>query len=90
MWANWRERRPGQTLAFMAEADAELLAETLVAFANSDGGTILIGVDEAGQFAGRVYPDEVELEDENQPIVLPSWVGQEISSDPKYFNANLK
>ena len=45
MWANWRERRPGQTLAFMAEADADVLAETLVAFANSDGGTILIGVD---------------------------------------------
>jgi ATP-dependent DNA helicase RecG len=60
MWADWRERRPGQTLAFMEEADADLLAETLVSFANSDGGTVLIGVDEAGRFAGRVYPDEVE------------------------------
>jgi ATP-dependent DNA helicase RecG len=60
MWADWRERHPGQTLAFMVDADADLLAETLIAFANSDGGTILIGVDEAGQFAGRVYPDEVE------------------------------
>lgn len=60
MWANLRERRPGQTLAIMPEPDAELLAETLVAFANSDGGAILIGVDEQGRASGQVYADEVE------------------------------
>lgn len=32
---------------------------------------------------------EVELKTEQQAIVLPVWVGQEISSDPRYFNANL-
>ncbi len=61
MWTDWRERRPGQTLAFMPEAGADLLAETLVAFANSDGGTILIGVSESGKAAGGVYADEVEV-----------------------------
>jgi len=35
------ERRPGQMLAFMPEPEAQPLAETLVALANSDGGTIL-------------------------------------------------
>ena len=55
------ERRPGQLLAFMPEPEAQLLAETLVAFANSDGGTILIGVDETGRAAGQVYADEVEV-----------------------------
>ena len=55
------DRRPGQLLAFMPEPEAQLLAETLVAFANSDGGTILIGVDEAGRAAGQVYADEVEV-----------------------------
>ena len=61
MWADLRERRPGQMLDFMPEPDAELLAETLVAFANSDGGTILIGVDEGGRVTERVYADEVEV-----------------------------
>lgn len=32
---------------------------------------------------------EVELMSEQQEIVLPVWVGQEISSDPRYFNSNL-
>lgn len=40
----WVERGPGQTLAFMPEPEVDELAETLVAFANSDGGTILIGL----------------------------------------------
>ncbi|MBE9507119.1 MAG: putative DNA binding domain-containing protein [Chloroflexi bacterium] len=61
MWTDLRERRPGQMLAFVVEPDAQLLAETLVAFANSDGGTILIGVDEGGRATGRVYADEVEV-----------------------------
>jgi ATP-dependent DNA helicase RecG len=55
------ERRPGQTLALMGEPEVELLAETLVALANSDGGTILIGVDESGQATGQIYADEVEV-----------------------------
>jgi len=61
MWPNLYEHHPGQMLAFMPEPDAKLLAETLVAFANSDGGTILIGVDEAGRAGGQVYADELEV-----------------------------
>ncbi len=61
MWTDLRERRPGQMLAFMPEPEDQPLAETLVAFANSDGGTILIGVDETGQATGQVYADEIEV-----------------------------
>jgi len=72
------ERRPGQMLAFMPEPEAQPLAETLVALANSDGGTILIGVDEAGRATGRVYADEVEVAlraavEECRPPVEARW-----------------
>jgi adenylate cyclase len=32
---------------------------------------------------------EVELQDEHQTIDRPSWLGQEVSGDPRYFNSNL-
>jgi adenylate cyclase len=32
---------------------------------------------------------EVELSDPNQPLILPDWIGQEVSDDPRYFNSNL-
>ncbi len=32
---------------------------------------------------------EVELQSEDQKIELPSWVGAEVTSDPRYFNSNL-
>lgn len=32
---------------------------------------------------------EVELKDDHQPITLPGWVGEEVTDDPRYFNANL-
>lgn len=32
---------------------------------------------------------EVELEDENQKIEIPDWVGEEVTFDSRYFNSNL-
>ena len=32
---------------------------------------------------------EVELTDENQHVKLPDWIGEEVTSDPRYFNSNL-
>jgi adenylate cyclase len=42
----------------------------------------------AGDNEGLVVA-EVELEQEDQVIALPEWVGREISLDPKYLNMNL-
>jgi len=32
---------------------------------------------------------EVELSDENQEIELPTWIGEEVSHDSRYYNSNL-
>jgi len=32
---------------------------------------------------------EVELEDEAQTFAKPSWIGREVTGDPRYYNANL-
>ncbi len=32
---------------------------------------------------------EVELEHEDQAFEIPDWIGAEVTSDPRYFNANL-
>jgi len=32
---------------------------------------------------------EVELEHEDQPFEKPPWLGEEVSDDPRYYNANL-
>ncbi|MEW5961533.1 MAG: ATP-binding protein [Chloroflexota bacterium] len=54
------KRGPGQTVAFMPHPEVNLLAETMVAFANADGGTILIGVDARGRPAGPLLGEDVE------------------------------
>jgi len=32
---------------------------------------------------------EIELENEHQEIAKPSWIGDEVSHDPRYYNSNL-
>jgi len=32
---------------------------------------------------------EIELKDENQKFRKPDWIGEEVTDDPKYYNANL-
>ena len=54
------KRGPGQTVAYMPDPEAELLAETMVAFANADGGTIFIGVNEQGRVTDPALSEDVE------------------------------
>ncbi len=32
---------------------------------------------------------EIELENENQEIPIPDWLGKEVTDDPRYYNSNL-
>ncbi len=62
MLKNLLKRGPGQTVAFMAKPEAIPLAETMVAFANADGGTILLGVNAQGQVIDYLTDENVEGE----------------------------
>ena len=47
---------------------------------------------EVDEFEGEnrgLITAEVELKDEKQVVSFPEWVGQEVTADPRYFNANL-
>ena len=54
---------PGPRLAFIEIPDAKLIAETLVAFANTEGGTLVVGLKHNGD-AG------VKIESEALPKAL--------------------
>ncbi|MGD1994151.1 MAG: ATP-binding protein, partial [Anaerolineae bacterium] len=90
MWRDILQRGPGQILALMEELDAQELAETMVAFANADGGTIVIGVDESGRSTGEVFPDEVESIVQEavlagRPPVQMEWNQEEIAGGFAFF-----
>lgn len=46
-------------------------------------------IDEFGGVNAGLVVAEVELDAEDQEIDLPAWVGNEVTDDPRYFNANL-
>lgn len=50
----------GQLLEFMPQPEPEILAESLVAFANADGGTILVGLGTSGAVLQEVEPEHLE------------------------------
>lgn len=47
-------------MAFLAEVEADALAECLVAFANGDGGLIVLGMDENGRSTNTIWEEEAE------------------------------
>lgn len=49
-----------QLVEFMLQPDSDRLAETLVGFANADGGTILVGIGASGQIPGDLQPEDLE------------------------------
>jgi adenylate cyclase len=52
-------------------------------------GHHLIEVDEFfGKNEGLTIA-EIELSDENETILLPSWIGAEVTGDPRYYNAQM-
>ncbi|MDQ1300785.1 MAG: ATP-dependent helicase RecG, partial [Chloroflexota bacterium] len=68
----------GLQLEALTALSPDRLAETLVAFANADGGTVLLGVDAQGQMTGTLQPEEAEgilraALAQCRPLVITEW-----------------
>ncbi len=46
-------------------------------------------IDEFGGENEGLVLAEIELESETTKVSIPSWIGEEVSSDAKYYNSNL-
>ncbi len=55
-----QNHQPGSRLAFLPNAEVESLAECLIAFANGEGGLIVIGLDEEGKPTETIWEEEAE------------------------------
>ncbi|MBN1582592.1 MAG: putative DNA binding domain-containing protein, partial [Anaerolineae bacterium] len=83
MILNWRDKAPGQKIEFMSTVDLDRLAETLIAFANSNGGAIIAGVDESGNVVGDLMFEDVEdalrqALSQCRPMVRTEWQRGEV------------
>ena len=52
-------------------------------------GNLTWEIDEFGGENVGLIIAEVELKSENQILNIPSWIGQEVSKDSKYYNSSL-
>lgn len=77
------KQKPGQLLAFLPDPDPEQIAETITAFANSEGGTLVLGVSDSGEMGGVFVEDDAADALEAalrlcRPPVHTEWYAEEV------------
>lgn len=86
---------PGARTAFIEKADAQLIAETMVAFANTEGGTLIIGIREDGKPASKIESEKLEgaLKEAdancNPPVVVGNWEQVEVEDSASVYSVRV-
>ena len=86
----WEKEIPvEEALALLALAEPGVIDKTRYLVKNTDG----VHTWEVDEFSGDnegLTVAEIELADENEPFDRPAWLGEEVTGDPRYYNATLK
>lgn len=85
-WEKEIAREEAESLLSLAQPG--IIDKTRYLVKNADG----VHVWEVDEFHGRhegLVMAEIELSDENEPFDRPSWLGKEVTGDPRYYNSYL-
>ena len=87
---------PGPRTAFLDKADAQSFAETMVAFANTEGGTMVIGIDDDGKpVSKKIGTESLEtaLKEAdsfcNPPVVVGNWESLSLEEDQTAYTIQV-
>ena len=83
-----KEISENDALALLEQADSGQIAKTRHLVKNTDGKHVWEVDEFHGDNEGLVVA-EIELRDETEPFDKPDWIGEEVTDDPRYYNAQL-
>lgn len=84
-----KEIEADEALSLLKLCEPGIIDKTRHLIKNTDG-THLWEVDEFHGDNDGLIIAEIELRNENEPFDKPAWLGEEVTGDPRYYNAQLK
>lgn len=83
-----KEIAPADAEDLLALAEPGVIDKTRFLVRNTDGRHVWEVDEFHGDNEGLVLA-EIELGDESEPFDIPSWLGEEVTGDPRYYNSML-